>query len=237
MIFNISRILLGGLILVVCTSASGADNVIEKQLADIGSVPDEEVVVVQRKYTSKKFRHEITPVIFGGMPFGTVRRTLFGGASYTLHLSDLFAWEAVNFLYAKTFFSSFTDDINDNATNPAQNKIKPDYQKLLFFLTSGLTITPFYGKMSSFSRFIAYAEPYATIGGGMAKTESDTYAVGFGGIGLRTYFKEWFSLRVEFRDYIYNEKIPNRTGGEIVSQLRHNYAILLSLSFWLPKML
>src|SRR5471032_2608255 len=143
------------------TARANEDSVIEKQLKEIGQIPNEEVIVVQRKYTRKNWRHELTPISLGGLPFGTVRRTLFGGASYTLHVNDWFAWEVGNFVYTKTFFSSFTDDINNNKANGANPKaadIKPDYQKLLFFLTTGIQIAPFYGKMSTFTKWIAYTE-------------------------------------------------------------------------------
>ncbi|NBW99663.1 hypothetical protein EBR03_08840, partial [bacterium] len=52
---------------------------IEKQLEEVGSIPDEEVLVVQRKFTRKEWRHEISPLNFGGIPFGTVRRTMTSG--------------------------------------------------------------------------------------------------------------------------------------------------------------
>jgi len=216
-----------------------ATGVIEKQLAEIGAVNNEEVVVVQRQYTSKKWRHEFTPITFGGVPFGTVRRTLFGGASYTLHANDWLGLELVNFAYSKTFFSSFTDDINANkgsGTNPAQAPIKPDFQKLLYFLTAGVQLTPFYGKSSTFSRWIAYLEPYAVAGIGLAKTEADTYMTFYPGIGFRVFFKEWFSMKLEFRNYLYTEKILNRVTLQTETPLRNNYAVMVSLSFWLPKM-
>ncbi|MBY0369353.1 outer membrane beta-barrel domain-containing protein [bacterium] len=203
-----------------------AGNIIEDQLAEIGQVPNEEVVVVQRKYTRKKGRVELTPVAFGGVPFGTVRRTLFGGASATFHLNDWFGIEAPSFNYTKTFFSSFTDDINLSESA----KINVDEQRLLFFLTAGMQFTPFYGKLSTFSRYIAYLEPFFYLGGGLAKTESASYLTVVPGVGFRVFFKEWFSLRLDLRDYIYTEV----NGG--VSRLRNNYAFTISLSFWLPKM-
>lgn len=214
-----------------------ATGMIEKQLAEIGSISDDEVVVVQRKYTRKEWRHEFSPLGLGGVPFGTVRRTLIGGASYTLHANDWLGFEFLNFAYNKTFFSSFTDDINGNRERAGQNDIKPDYQKLLYFLTTGIQLTPTYGKSSTFSRWIAYLEPYASIGLGIAKTESNTYFTAVPGVGLRVFFQEWFSMRVEFKDYIYNESFMTRTGTPTeTTALRHNYAVLVSLSFWLPKM-
>lgn len=217
-----------------------SDNVIQQQLEEIGSIPYEEVVVVQRKYTRKQWRHEFTPITFGGVPFGTVRRTLFGGASYTLHANDWLAFEVFNFAYTKNFFSSFTSDINGNKDADrvnSQPNIKPDFQKLLYFLTTGVQITPFYGKVSTFSRWIAYIEPYLSLGAGLAKTESDQYLAFFPGIGVRAFFKEWFSARLEFRDYLYSEKFTSRvTPGATESALRNNYAVMVAFSFWLPKM-
>jgi len=210
--------------------------VIEKQLADIGTIQNEEIVVVQRKYTKKDWRHEFSPVQFGGVPFGTVRRTLLGGASYALHFNDNWAWEGLNFSYTKTFFSSFTDDINKNKTGPQAN-IKPDFQKLLYFLTTGIQWTPIYGKMATFSRWIAYIEPYIGLGAGVAKTETNSYFTFYPAIGIRAFFREWFSMKVEFRDYLYTERFLTRTNPpQNASALRNNYAVTLSLSFWLPKM-
>lgn len=226
------------LLFLVLASSGYADdsNVIEKQLAEIGTIHNEEVVIVQRKYTRKNWRHEFTPITFGGVPFGTVRRTLFGGASYTLHLGDGFGIEFINFLYSKTFFSAFTDDINANRLRK-EAEIKPDYQKLLYFLSCGVQITPFYGKVSTFSRWIAYIEPYISLGAGLAKTEIREYPAFVPGIGIRAFFREWFSMRIEFRDYIYSEKFTARTNPvREETALRSNYAMMLSLSFWLPKM-
>lgn len=216
------------------TSVLAATGVIEKQLQEIGTISNEEVVVVQRQYTTKNMRHELSPVSLGGIPFGTVRRTLFGSAAYTLHLNDTFAWEALNFTYTKSFFSSFAEDVSAQSPNPV---IKPDFQKLVFFLTSGIQFTPSYGKVSTFSRWIAYLEPFISLGVGIAKTDANTYLAFAPGIGMRLFFKEWFSMKLEFKDYIYTEQSTSRTSPPVpISSLKNNYAVMLSLSFWLPKM-
>ena len=204
------------------------ENVIEKQLQEIGAIPNEEVVVVQRKFTRKNWRHEFSPVGFGGVPFGTYRRTLLGSASYTLHANDWLGLELFDFSYNKNFFSSFLSDINENSSGA---DIFLDFQKLIYFMTAGVQLTPFYGKVSTFSRWLAYVEPYFSLGLGVAKTETNSYLAGYPGLGLRVFFTEWFSMRLEFRDYIYNEK--KRDGN---NELRNNYAMTLALSFWLPKM-
>jgi outer membrane beta-barrel protein len=219
--------------------ASGS-GVIEKQLADIGSVSNDEVIVVQRQFTSKKWRHELTPLTIGGIPFGTVRQTLLGGASYTLHANEWLGLELFNFAYTQTFFTSFADDINNNKAaglNPNANNIQPDYQKLLYFVTAGIQLTPFYGKVSTFSRWIAYLEPYVALGAGLSKTESNSYFTFYPAVGLRAYFKEWLSAKLEFRDYMYTEQDLSPTSSLVTnSNFRNNYAVTISLSFWLPKM-
>jgi len=227
--FVVALCLLGSVV-----HSAHASGVIEDQLAEIGSIPNEEIVVVQRKYTRKLWRSEVAPVAFGGVPFGTVRRTLFGGANYTLHVNDWFGWEVGNFLYSKTFFSSFTDDINaQQGTSP---KLDVDTKKLLFLFTSGIQITPFYGKMSTFSRWIAYLEPYFSLGAGLAKTEGDSYFTFYPGVGFRIFFREWFSMKLEFRDYMFTEKVLNRSNNQTENKFRQNYAFTVSLSFWFPKM-
>lgn len=223
-------------------------NVIEKQLQEIGQIPNEEIVVVQRKYTRKNWRSEFTPVSIGGVPFGTVKRSLFGGANYTLHFNDSLAWEALNFMYSKTFFSSFVNDINNGQNGTAQSCVSGtgrtgpcigvDDERLLYLLTTGFEYTPFYGKLASFSKYIAYVEPFLALGVGLAKTDSNNYLAFFPGVGLRIYFKEWFSMRIDFRNYMYNEKFTDRSGGGATqaTRLSNNYAFMVSLSFWLPKM-
>ncbi len=206
-------------------------NIIEEQLQEIGSVPDKEIVVVQRKYTRKNSRWEITPVAFGGVPYGTVTRSLFGGTSLTYHANDQWAFEVPNFVYTKSFFSSFTSDINVGQAANSKPTINVDQQKLLFFLTGGIQFTPFYGKLSTFSQYIAYLEPFITVGAGLAKTETSNYFTFYPGVGFRIFFKEWFSMRFDLRDYIYTEVSASQG-----TRLRNNYAFTVSLSFWLPKM-
>jgi outer membrane beta-barrel protein len=225
------------LCLVLLTSLTGfaaETTEIEKQLSEIGSIPNEEILVIQRKFTRKEWRHEITPLNFGGIPFGTVRRTMTSGGSYSLHLKDWFALEPINFTFSKNFFTSFTDDINQNSTpNP---NIRPDPQRILYFLTTGVQLTPIYGKMATLSKFIAYIEPYFGLGGGIAKTETDTYFTFYPAVGMRVYFREWFSMKLELRDYMYTEQTINPTTQARTPTFRNNYAVGLSLSFWLPKM-
>ena len=205
---------------------------IEKQLTEIGSIPNEEILVIQRKFTRKEWRHEITPLNFGGIPFGTIRRTMTSGGSYSLHLKDWFALEPVNFTFSKNFFTSFTDDIND----ASGTKLRPDPQRILYFLTTGIQLTPIYGKMATLSKFIAYIEPYFGLGGGIAKTETDSYFTFYPAVGMRVYFREWFSMKLELRDYMYTEQTINPTTQARTPTFRNNYAVGLSLSFWLPKM-
>lgn len=216
------------------SSLSGAEDTseIEKQLQEIGSVRNEEVLVIQRKFTRKEWRHEITPLNFGGIPFGTVRRTMTSGGSYGLHLNDWFALEPVNFTFSKNFFTSFTDDINA----ASGSKLRPDPQRILYFLTTGVQFTPIYGKMSTLSKWIAYVEPYLGIGGGIAKTETDSYFAFYPAVGMRVFFKEWFSMKLELRDYMYTEQTIDPASKARTPNFRNNYAVGLSLSFWLPKM-
>lgn len=223
-------------IFLVGATAVGQRGVIEEKLAEIGSVPNEEIIVVQRKYTRKNWRHELTPFSIGGIPFGSIRRTIMGGARYTLHFNDKLAWEAFNFIYTKNFFSNFTDDINANP-RPGQPPIRPDVQQLLLIATTGLQWTPFYGKIATLSEHIAYIEPFFSGGFGWSKTDLNNYLTFFFGAGMRVFFREWVSLNFELRDLMYSEDSVTRTVPAVeTSNFRHNFAISLALSFWLPKM-
>ncbi len=215
--------------------AQAAESLIEEQLEEIGRIPHREIISVQRNYTKKAWRHELSPFTFGGIPFGTIRRTLIGGTGYALHWNDWFATEA-NFLYTKNFFTSFTEDINgpdeDNPVNTPP--IQPLVQNLVFVLSAGASFTPWHGKVATFSRHTLYLEPVFSLGAGIAKTDSNTYFTFYPGIGLRVFFREWVSLKLEVRDYIYQE--VSGTPGSEVTSLTNNYSVAVSLSFWLPKM-
>jgi outer membrane beta-barrel protein len=221
--------------LCLATPARADENIIEEQLQEIGKIPNEEVMVVQRKYTRKRLRHELTPALIGGLPFNSVRRTLYGGASYTLHINDWLGLEAM-FNYSQSFIGGFVFDINNNATRPNQLPINADYQKLLFAVYAGAQLSPFYGKMATLSSSIAFLEPYFYLGAGLANTEKFLYPTLVPGVGLRVFFKEWFSMRVDVRNILYNERFISRQSGLEQTGIRSNWMILASLSFWLPKM-
>jgi outer membrane beta-barrel protein len=231
----LARNVLLALPLCLGTPAWADENIIEEQLQDIGKIPNEEVMVVQRKYTRKRLRHELTPAVFGGLPFNSVRRTLYGGASYTLHINDWLGLEAM-FNYSQSFIGGFVFDINNNATRPNQLPINADYQKLLFALYAGAQLSPFYGKMATLSSSIAFLEPYFYLGTGLATTEKFLYPTLVPGVGMRVFFKEWFSMRVDVRNLLYNERFISRQSGLEQTGIRSNWMILASLSFWLPKM-
>ena len=50
------------------------------------------------------------------------------------------------------------------------------------------------------------------------------------------YFREWFSMKVELRDYMYTEQTITPGSQTRTPTFRNNYAIGLAFSFWLPKM-
>ena len=90
--------------------------------------------------------------------------------------------------------------------------------------------------MSTFSRWIAYVEPYISLSAGYAKTETAGYFTYAPGVGMRFFFREWFSMKVDFKDYLYTETYTNRQTGNLATELTNNYAVMVSFSFWLPKM-
>ena len=108
-----------------------------------------------------------------------------------------------------------------------------DTDRIVFLATGALILSPFYGKLATFSRHIGYFEPYAILGGGVARTEASVYPVVMPGIGLRFFFREWIALRAELRDYLFQAPVPYTT---LATQLTSHYGVLFSLSFFLPKM-
>ena len=91
---------------------------LEQQLKLQGAIGSNEVIVVEREYTSTAWRSELTPMILGGMPFGTYEEMLMGGASFALHVNSWLALEVPQFLYVHTFSGGILSDLRNN--NPGK---------------------------------------------------------------------------------------------------------------------
>lgn len=107
-----------------------------------------------------------------------------------------------------------------------------DSNHILFF-QSGITFSPLYGKISLFTWSVVNFDIYIAGGAGAVNYSGLNTGSGFMGnfgVGERFFINEYLSCKVEFRDYIYNQK--QRSGGP--TRILHNYTLMGGISVLFP---
>jgi len=145
------------------------------------------------------------------------------GGSYTLHLSDLWAWEAISFHYSA--------NIDTNLESELSNRfgVLPDPEpRLQYLLTSSAIFTPFFGKQAVFNSDVALQGVYLALGGGIANLGGDDQDFFLpqisAGPGIRIFFGQVVSTRLDIRAV----STFNDANGLEVDVLLHTF---LSFSF------
>jgi outer membrane beta-barrel protein len=143
--------------------------------------------------------HELN-VSFGALPVDAFLKGLAASASYTLHFTDLLAWEVVHGYY--TFYRVETD-LNDDLTNVG---VPNPFNYVSWAATSNVIFTPFYGKYSVGNRGQIFTELYLVAGAGygwmtLAQGDADAthHLVVDTGLGFRVFFNDTISLRFDLR--------------------------------------
>lgn len=157
------------------------------------------IAVQQRAY---RMVHEFT--LSGGvLPMDAFYTGYSLGGSYTLHLSDLFAWEAVSFHYSANVGSGLESTLQQRWDVAPTND--PELQ---YLLSSNLVVTPLFGKFTFFNQAILFASTFVTVGGGVVR-----YTDGFRpqvsiGPGVRLFWGESVSTRLDLRNIVAPD-LPN----------------------------
>jgi len=141
----------------------------------------------------------------GVLPIDSFQTAITIGASYSLHLSDVWAWEAISFDYA------INVDTGVEQMLAARWSIAPSIERadLQYLIGTHVLLTPLYGKLAVLDDDVIYADLHFGAGGGLAH-----YADGFRpqfsvGPGVRLFFGSVVSVRLDVSGYI----VPNAPGG------------------------
>ena len=115
-------------------------------------------------------------------------------AGYTLHFTDVLAWEILRGGYSFRLKTGLRDQLEkDFGVAPTK------FEEMEWYVGTAAMITPFYGKLSLVNRSVTHAELFILIGATVGKF-NDTYKPGpQAGIGLRFFLTEWISVRFDFR--------------------------------------
>jgi outer membrane beta-barrel protein len=171
------------------------------------------VAVEDRPY---RMVHEFT-VTAGVLPIDALYTGLTLGGSYTLHLTDLWAWEAVSFHYSANVDTGLDVTLAERwSVAPTSNP------EIRYMIGSHAVLTPLFGKIALFNDTIIHASTFFALGGGVANFTTGFRPQGSFGPGVRVFFGNVVSTRLDVRASIVPD-IP--TGVDFMLQ------VMLSVSF------
>jgi outer membrane beta-barrel protein len=140
------------------------------------------------------------------------------GGSYTLHLSDIWAWEIVDFHYSSNVDTGLPVTLAERwSVAPTLN---PEFQ---YTLASHAIFAPLFGKFALFNSHVLFVETYFALGGGITHF-SDGFRpeLSVGWFGLRLFFGQRVSARLDIRSMF----VP-----DIPSGIDHVMQFSLGVSF------
>lgn len=172
------------------------------------------VIAVQpRPY---RLLHELTASA-GVLPIDAFYKGFSVGGAYTLHFSDLVAWEALSFHYSGNLDTGLERELEDRwAVAPTG---APEVQ---YLVGSHLILTPLFGKLSLFNRALLHGATFLSLGGGVVRFTDGFRPQVSVGPGVRLFLGESMSARLDVR----NVFTPDLPSG--VEYLLH---VTLSVSF------
>lgn len=160
--------------------------------------------------------HEFA-VSAGVLPLDALYTGFSLGGSYTLHFSDIWAWEAIDFHYSANVDTGLDVTLAERwSVAPTSN---PEVQ---YLAATHAIVSPLFGKLALFNSSINYLETYFSLGGGVARF-SDGFRpqVSFGP-GFRLFIGQRVSARLDIRSSL----VP-----DIPSGVDHVLKITLGVAF------
>lgn len=167
----------------------------------------DDIHAIHKRLFTKQGRHEIS-ANFGGIfnNNGYFLTTL----TYQYHIFEALGLEAA----AGGFGFQTSDD-----------------ERMMFYQASA-SFAPIYGKVSWFTWAVLNFDLYVIGGAGVVNYQGlvdDTAFMGNVGLGTRLFINEYLSAKIEFRDYIFNRKLPV---GD--SEVQHNYSLTAGIAILIP---
>ncbi|MCK6550848.1 outer membrane beta-barrel domain-containing protein [Myxococcota bacterium] len=139
------------------------------------------------------------------------------GGAYTLHLSDLVAWEAISFHYSANVTSDLEKRLAERWSVAATKQPRVEY-----VATSNLVLSPLFGKTSAFNGDITWLQTSLTLGGGIAHFTDGFRPAVSGGLLFRVFFSQRVSARLDLRSTL----VPDLPSG-----IEHVLQVMLGVSF------
>ncbi len=214
--------------LLMASSTSSSQDKFEKEIS----------AVVRNKIYYKSGHIEIGG--FGGLtPYDSLLNTYMIGGRLNWHFSDHIGWEIADFQMVFPVIPNYTKDlvVSKNITDLQLCKNK-------MLAATSLLLSPMYGKIRVFGKWIVFLDVFFNFGVGASYNEivkvsetnpngsvlrSSTWDPMFSfGVGFKLFLNKLTTLIIDMRDYVvYSELYGKKT-------LYGNYAFLMGVSFFIP---
>ena len=162
---------------------------------------DQEAPVYAVQNRQFVLKHELN-LNLGILPINAYSKGFTVGGGYTYHFSPMWAWEIAQFNWAVPVNTSLKQDLVSNfGVEPTNER----FQVVQWFASSSVVLKPLYGKFSLGNRYLVHVEAFFVLGAGAgAFINPATTRPGLdGGVGLRFFISDHWSVRLDVRDVTY----------------------------------
>ncbi|MEM6274781.1 MAG: outer membrane beta-barrel domain-containing protein [Myxococcota bacterium] len=186
---------------------------------------DSEVLEAQDQVIQNR-KYDLTTEISlmgGGFLVDPYYKGATGTASYTVHLSDFWAWEVAQGTYSFNFDTSLKDEIQRVAF--AQGQTVPEFAEITWMAASRLVLKPFYGKQALFNTEVVHLEMFLAAGPAVLSREDAESSIGVGanvGGGFRFWLTEVTAFRFDIAQLMYFEGSNFETDLHLLGGLSFN---------------
>jgi outer membrane beta-barrel protein len=147
------------------------------------------LAVQNRKYTD---RHEFTGAV-GLLPLDAFTKGVTFSGAYTLHFTDVLAWEVVQFFYSLPMETTLQDELRAFDLQPTP------FERVEQYVTTNFVFKPLYWKGAWLNENLSYGEYMLLLGGGYGWMTRTQRAVINVGLATRIYASEMVSFRLDVR--------------------------------------
>ena len=133
----------------------------------------------------------------GTLPLDAFTKGLTFTGAYTLHFTDLIAWEVGQFTYSYGIDTDLKDELADLVVGPTP------FETVDYFATSSFVLKPAYAKIAVLNNVLVYGELFIVVGGGYGWMTLSNRPVATAGGGMRIYVGKYVSFRLDIRDYMF----------------------------------
>ncbi len=177
--------------------------------------------------------HEIA-LTFGAMPLDPFQKSLIANLSYTVHTDSYISWEVFRVTGAYLTSTNLRNELINTFAIPPE-----DFAAPRFMVTTGLEVTPIYGKLVFLNDAVVHQSLFAGIYGGVifgdrqsfSSTLQDLRPAGGLGLGYRVFLTKTLSLRLDVRDFLsFNRAI--RANEKFEEQNVLSITAGFSFNFW-----